>query len=87
YKGADTITIGSEKYFHLIFSPKFDGENTFSGDCWIHSTTLAIQRINLNINTTANINFVHRLSISQEFNRNENGKWLFAKDVFVAEVS
>lgn len=87
YKGADTITIGSEKYFHLIFSPKFDGENTFSGDCWIHSTTWAIQRINLNINTTANINFVHRLSISQEFNRNENGKWLFAKDVFVAEVS
>lgn len=87
YKGADTITIGSEKYFHLIFSPKADGENTFSGDCWIHSTTWAIQRINLNINTTANINFVHRLSISQEFNRNEAGKWLFAKDVFVAEVS
>lgn len=87
YKGADTITVGNDKYFHLLFSPKIDGENTFSGDCWIHSTTWAIQKINLNINATANINFVHRLSISQEFNRNENGKWLFAKDIFVAEVS
>ncbi|MFX7167387.1 DUF5686 family protein, partial [Acinetobacter baumannii] len=42
YKGADTITVGNDKYFHLLFSPKIDGENTFSGDCWIHSTTWAI---------------------------------------------
>jgi len=37
YKGADTQTINHEKYYHLFFSPKQAGTNTFSGDCWIHS--------------------------------------------------
>lgn len=87
YKGADTISVGNEKFYHLIFTPLRDGENTFSGDCWIHSTSWAIQRISLNINATANINFVQRLTISQEFKKNESGKWLFAKDIFVAEIS
>jgi len=87
YRGTDTITIGADKFYHLIFSPKTVGENTFSGDCWIHSESWAIQKINLNISASANINFVHRLSISQEFSRATNGKWLFAKDIFVAEVS
>ncbi len=87
YKGGDTITIGVEKFYHLIFTPLKDGENTFSGDCWIHSSSWAIQRISLNINETANINFVKRLTISQEFKKDESGQWLFAKDIFVAEIS
>lgn len=87
YKGADTVTIGNEKFYHLIFTPLRDGENTFSGDCWIHGSSWGIQRISLNINATANINFVQRLTISQEFKKNDSGKWLFAKDIFVAEVS
>ncbi|MCX6206226.1 MAG: DUF5686 family protein [Bacteroidetes bacterium] len=87
YKGADTQIINHEKYFHLFFSPKQDGSNTFSGDCWIHSNTWAIQRINLNISPTANINFVNRLSIIQEFSKTGTGKWIFAKDKFIADLS
>ncbi len=87
FRGADTFQIGNQKYFHLIFSPKSAGENTFSGDCWIHSTTWAIQRISLNIAEAANINFVKRLSISQEFKLIDTSKWVFAKDIFVAEIS
>ena len=87
FKGADTIQIGNQKYFHLLFSPKTAGENTFSGDCWIHSSSWAIQRISLNIAEAANINFVKRLSISQEFKLIDSTKWVFAKDIFVAEVS
>lgn len=87
FKGADTVQIGKVKYFHLLFTPKNNGENTFSGDCWIHSSTWAIQRISLSIAAEANINFVKRLSISQEFKLVDTSKWIFAKDIFVAEVS
>ncbi len=87
FKGADTMTIGIEKYFHLLFWPKTEGENTFKGDCWIHNSTWAVQRISLDISASANINFVQRLSISQEFKRIDSTKWIFAKDIFVAEVS
>ncbi len=87
YKGADTQTINRQKYFHLRFTPKQAGTNTFSGDCWIHNTTWAIQKITLNISATANINFVNQLSIIQEFYQLQNGKWVVAKDKFIADLS
>jgi hypothetical protein len=87
YKGADTQTIAGNKFYHLYFSPKHTGENAFSGDCWIHSTTWAIERITLNTSSTANINFVNRLTIVQEFVMNNNKQWVFAKDKIVADLS
>lgn len=87
YKGADTQVIGGTKYFHLLFSPKQEGENTFSGDCWIHSENWGILKINLTISPTANINFVNRLSLVQEFSLQENKEWMFAKDKFVMDFA
>ena len=87
YKGADTQTVNAVKYYHLFFTPKQEGSNTFSGDCWIHSTTWAVQRINLNISATADINHVKRLGIVQEFAMNDNKKWVFYKDKFIADLS
>jgi hypothetical protein len=86
YKGADTQTINQEKYYHLYFTPKQEGTNTFVGDCWIHSTTWAIQKVSMTVATTANINFVHRLVIIQEFTQ-QNKKWIFFKDKFIADLS
>jgi len=87
YHGADTQTIDKQKFFHLFFSPRQEGSNTFSGDCWVNSISWAVQRINLNISVTANINFVNKLSIIQEFRQLDNGKWVFSKDKFIADLS
>lgn len=87
YRGADTQYIAGQRYLHLFFTPKRDGENTFSGDCWIHGTTWGIYRINLNISSTANINFVNRLSIVQEFNLLPDSNWMFSKDKLVIDFS
>ncbi|KAI9451710.1 hypothetical protein F5148DRAFT_1289969 [Russula earlei] len=87
YKGADTQIINKEKYFHLLFKPKQEGSNTFTGDCWIHSGTWAIQKISITASATADINFVNRLSIVQEFARDRDSIWLFLKDKFVVDMS
>ena len=42
YKGADTQYISGQRYLHLLFSPKREGENTFSGDCWIHRPRVGV---------------------------------------------
>ncbi len=87
YKGADTQRVNGQKFFHLLFKPLRDGENTFEGECWIHSTTWALQKITLNISPTADINFVNRMSIIQEFSQMNSGQWIFAKDKVVIDVS
>jgi hypothetical protein len=87
YKGLDTQTISGQRYLHLFFTPKREGENTFSGDCWVHQSDWGIKKITLNMSSSAGINFVHRLSLIQEFTRRSDGGWLFTKDKFIAELS
>lgn len=87
YKGLDTQVISGEKYLHLRFNPKREGENLFTGDCWIHSTSWALLKISLAVSGTANINFVKRLSITQEFSLRQEGEWMVAKDKFVVELA
>jgi len=87
YKGADTQYIGGERYLHLLFSPRSEGENTFNGDCWIHGRNWGIRKINLSISTSANINYVNRLSILQEFNLLTDSSWMFGKDKFIVDFS
>ncbi len=87
YKGADTQYIGGQRYLHLLFTPKREGENTFSGDCWIHGGNWGIQRINLSISQTADINYVNRLSIVQEFTLRPDSAWMFVKDKTVIDFT
>lgn len=87
YHAADTITIDSQQFFHLFFLPLREGENTFRGECWIHSKTWAIKRITLDVSSAAGINFVKRLSIVQEFKLNNDSIWVLLKDKFIAEIS
>jgi hypothetical protein len=87
YKGADTQYISGQRYLHLLFTPKRDGENTFSGDCWIHGGNWGIYKINLNISASANINYVNRLSIVQEFALRPDSAWMFAKDKTVIDFA
>jgi hypothetical protein len=87
YKGADTQYISGKRYLHLLFTPKRDGENTFSGDCWILDGNWGIYRINLNISATSNINFVNRLSILQEFSIGTDSAWMFSKDKTVIDFA
>jgi hypothetical protein len=87
YRGADTQYIAGQRYLHLLFTPKREGENTFSGDCWVHQTSWGIEKITMNMSSSASINFVQRLSIVQQFTRRGDSSWVFAKDKFVAELS
>ncbi|MDE3251274.1 MAG: carboxypeptidase-like regulatory domain-containing protein [Bacteroidota bacterium] len=87
YKGADTQYISGQRYLHLLFTPKSEGENTFSGDCWIHGGNWGIYQINMNISATANINYVNRLSIFQEFRLRPDSSWMFSRDKTVIDFS
>lgn len=87
YKLTDTQYIGGRRYIHFVFTPRRKGENTFEGDCWVHDTTYAIQKMNLRLGKEANINFVERLSLIQEYQMLNDSTWFLSKDKFVVDVS
>ncbi len=87
YKVLDTQFVGGRRFFHLVFIPKRRGENTFEGDCWVHDTTFAIQKMNLRLSSDANINFVQTLSLIQEYQLLNDSTWFLSKDKFVVDIA
>ncbi len=87
YKLADTQYISNRRLLHLIFIPKHSGQNTFTGDCWINDTTFAVQRILLHLSKDANINFVEKLSLVQEYKPLNDSVWFLSKDKFYVTLN
>ncbi|MFI5132728.1 MAG: DUF5686 family protein [Chitinophagales bacterium] len=87
YRVVDTQFVNKHKFYHLVFTPRRKGENTFEGDCWVNDTTFAIQKMNLRLGKDANINFLDRLSLVQEYRLINDSTWFLSKDKFVADVS
>lgn len=87
YTGRDTMLINGEPYFHLLFTPIHEGENLFSGDCWIHSRSWALKQMNLFISGAVNLNFVKQLRIAQEFEQLNKSTWIVSKENIVAELA
>jgi Family of unknown function (DUF5686)/CarboxypepD_reg-like domain len=87
YRVTDTQYISGRRYYHLVFTPKRKGENTFEGDCWVHDPSYAIQKMNLRLSKDANINFVESLSLIQEFKLIDDSTWFLAKDKFVIDIA
>jgi hypothetical protein len=87
YKVTDTQMIGGQRFFHLTFRAKREGDNTFEGDCWVHDSTFAIQKISMALDKSANINYVEKLSMSQDYHFLNDSVWFIAKEKFVVNVA
>jgi hypothetical protein len=87
YRVVDTQYIGNRRCFHLVFRPKREGDNAFTGDCWVHDTTFAIQKISLSLSKEANVNYVEKLSMIQEFRLLSDSTWFISKDKFVVNIA
>lgn len=87
YKVLDSQFVNNRRLIHMTFQPKRKGENTFEGDCWVHDTTWAVQKMNLFLSKEANINFVEKLSMIQEYRLIDDSTWFLTKDKFVVDIA
>lgn len=80
-----------EAYGHRIilvqFTPRRKGENCFYGDFWVADSSYALQRISMEVPKEANINWVSRVSLYQEFAPVEDTLWFCIKDKFIADFA
>lgn len=87
YRVLDTQMVNNRRLIHMSFTPKRKGENTFEGDCWVHDTTWAVQKMNLRLSKEANINWVDKLSLIQEYTMINDSTWFLSRDKFVVDLS
>ncbi len=81
----DTQIVNSKKIFHLVFRPKHAGQNAFEGDAWVQVGTFQIQKISLYLGKEANINYIDRISVFQEFLPINDSMIFLSRDKFFAD--
>lgn len=83
----DSAFVKDRWYYNIIYYPRRKNELTFKGDFWVSDTTWAIQNINLEMNESANLNWVNGVYIEQEFEVLNDSVFLIIKDYFQADFS
>ncbi len=86
YKIKDTQMAYGHRIILVQFYPKRAGESCFTGDFWVADTSYAIQRMSMDVSKLANINWVDRISLYQEY-APVDGTWFCIKDKFVANFT
>ncbi|MDB5271635.1 MAG: hypothetical protein JWO58_2 [Chitinophagaceae bacterium] len=79
YELEDSMFIGSQWCYKLTFKPKQSKDLAFTGAMWIHDTTFAIKQIDVKVGKDANINFIEKVKIQQEFEQVAAGAWIPVK--------
>lgn len=87
YYLVDSLLIGNNWCYHLMFKPRRKQELTFTGNLWVADTSFAIRRIEMQIVEDANINFINDLELEQEFEWTDNRFWMRTKDRISADFN
>ena len=81
----DTQMVNGGKQYHFVFRPKHAGQNTFEGDAWVTEKTYQIRRISMYLGKDANINYIDRISIFQEYLPLNDSVIFLNRDKFFAD--
>lgn len=81
----DTQVVNGGKQYHFVFRPKRPGQNTFEGDAWVTEKTFQIRRISMYLGKDANINFIDRISVFQEYLPLNDSVIFLNRDKFFAD--
>lgn len=81
----DTQVVNGKKLFHFVFEPRRPGQNTFKGDAWVTERTFQITKISLYLGKDANINYIDRISVFQEYIPINDSVIFLNRDKFFAD--
>jgi hypothetical protein len=86
YRITDTQYVNNHRFIKMNFEPRRKGENVFVGEFWVQDSTYAIQKMSMSVPGDANINFVRKVSLVQEFKQSpDSSRWYLVKDKFIVD--
>ncbi|MCF8228945.1 MAG: DUF5686 and carboxypeptidase regulatory-like domain-containing protein [Bacteroidales bacterium] len=83
----DSSFIDEKWCYQVMFKPRRKQELTFTGEFWVHDTSFAIRKVNMEIARDANINFVNTIEIRQEYDKIQDEYWMLTRDYFVVDFN
>lgn len=83
----DSIEIGGKPCYQIKVDPQNSKDLVFSGMIWIDAKSYAIKRLSLEITKEANLNFIEKLKIQQEFEEVEPTYWLPNKTRVLIDIA
>ena len=86
YTIQDTMYIDDHRCIQVQFSPAQYGSNTFNGFMWITDSTYAIKSMVMHMDKKANINWVNKFQITQEFDL-KGSQYLPEKNILLIDLS
>ena len=83
----DSITENKHKSYHIFFFPLRDQDLAFKGNFWVSDVNFSIEKIRMEVNKTANVNFVRALSFEKEFENKNDSIYLPTKNIYEGNFS
>ena len=80
YKITDSsYTQNGYRLYQIQIKKRYKNDMLFSGTIWIDDSVYAIRQITLEVDKSANLNFIEKIKFQQEFSVTESGTWLPTK--------
>lgn len=84
----DSLLIDNRYYCYQIdFKPRREEDPVFHGTMWINDTTYALKRISVTVTEKAELNFIKRLKIQQDYEPSGTGAWFAVRTRFMADAA
>ena len=83
----DTVIIDGQSCFELKVKAKRQEDLAFNGKMWITDSTFALKRISVEIGKGANLNFIERYNIQQDYIQTDAGAYVPQKTRVLVDVT
>ena len=84
----DTLDVKGDSCIQVSFLPNNQQDFGFRGELWIiNDSTLHVKRVHLSIPKRSDVNFVHNMSIDQEYLKLPSGDWVLNVNDMLVELA
>ena len=87
YTLTDSVEIDGLKCYKIKLNLRREEDLGFLGTMWIADSSFALKRVDVEISSSANINFLDRLKIQQELVPTDSGFWIPSKTRAIIDIA
>jgi Family of unknown function (DUF5686) len=81
----DSAMVKGRKIYEISFKPKLAQDPTFKGKFWVEDESFALTKLEMQLSTKANVNFLNNLQYSVEYQKNED-HWVPRNEALFADL-